>query len=660
MDNQLDRIQLLKLPSAPSSPELQSTSDDLVPSDSNASSNALDLARVRRLNLAARALSASSSAHRLLDPSLIVTSLEEAHLLEGKSSEDDALREPSAQEQELEWLVVGKAATQTYGLILNTLLDQIIPLTDDIGYWDEILGSYRYASLYTLQISPLRFHSWAYDVYEDVRQRLQSARTFNGEGYEVGLSSVTGRWRQFYKLVKSSVRARSLRDMQSKVLSPLTRGRLEASTKRKYLKRVRELSASGLGILMDEGMVFDVNDEGSISSKDQSHNGDEWISVVSKSVALMETVLQNVTTIDFGTSDLEDSIFQNVEDDPEASRLDLTHSRTVLLATRLKHILNYYIPTHIASTKELTHEYGKPSRLIRYWLPGLALVLSSSTLLRVFVHRKAAIITWIRDLGTTTIDFWTNWVVDPVRKVIGTIRHDKDSEIAIMSKESLQGDRASLERMVVDFATDNPNNDTGVPLSASELADVRAKVKEGDLTPVLRAYEKDLRKPFVGTIKGDLIRALLIQIQKTKVDVEVAVGGIDNLLKSQELVFGFVGLTPGILVCFSLARWLSGVFSNHNSKAQSSKQGSMVRVLRNIDRILIGSTPSANGVLSYKDHGMLLCEVHILRQRAKRILPGDIYGEFLEEIRDLIDLRTGIERQMHIVGRIRWAYARWL
>jgi nuclear-control-of-ATPase protein 2 len=63
-------------------------------------------------------------------------------------------------------------------------------------------------------------------------------------------------------------------------------------------------------------------------------------------------------------------------------------------------------------------------------------------------------------------------------------------------------------------------------------------VKEGDLTPVLRAYERDLRSPFVGTVRGDLVRALLIQIQKTKVDVEIAISGINSLLKSQELVFG--------------------------------------------------------------------------------------------------------------------------
>jgi len=101
--------------------------------------------------------------------------------------------------------------------------------------------------------------------------------------------------------------------------------------------------------------------------------------------------------------------------------------------------------------------------------------------------------------------------VEPTKKVIGTIRHDEESEVSILSKRSLEGDRASLERMVV----------------------------EGDLTLVLRAYEKDMQKPLLGTIRGNLIRALLIQVQKTKVDVEVAMSGIDSILKSQELLFGY-------------------------------------------------------------------------------------------------------------------------
>ena len=228
-----------------------------------------------------------------------------------------------------------------------------------------------------------------------------------------------------------------------------------------------------------------------------------------------------------------------------------------------------------------------------------------------------------------------------------------------MSKDSLKGDKASLERMVMAFAVDNPDTPNGTNYTEGQLAEIRAKVGEGDLTPVLKAYEKDLRRPFVGTVRGDLIRALLIQIQKTKVDVEFALGGIDNLLKSQELVFGFVGITPGVLICIGLCQWLRGSFAGRKGRLQGRKQGSMIRHLRNIDRVLSASTPQ-NNMLSYKEHGLLLCEVHVLRQKAAKVLPGVFYQDFLEEVNDLIELRTGVERQLRVVERIRWAYAKYL
>ena len=114
-----------------------------------------------------------------------------------------------------------------------------------------------------------------------------------------------------------------------------------------------------------------------------------------------------------------------------------------------------------------------------------------------------------------------------------------------MSKRSLEGDRDSLERMVVEFAIANPENATGssAKLSDAQIADIRAKVREGDLTPVLKAYEKDLASPFKGTLRGNLIQALLIQIQKTKVDVEVRIQMIIAVLQVQ------TGIPPSLILC---------------------------------------------------------------------------------------------------------------
>ena len=451
----------------------------------------LDLAHSLEIQAAIKMLSTASSSRTLLHPSTICATLSQISgtfaLNDGESRVD------SAQLQELKWLLVSKAATQIYGIILNALLEQTIPLGSEIGYWDQVLGSYRYIGLYTLQMSPLRIWYWAIDIYGDAWLRLQRIRNPGEDAEESRMMSVTDRWRQFYALVKDSVRDRSLANTQSKVLSPLTMSRLEAKSKKNHLKRLREMSASGLGILMDEGMIFDTDEEAPVSIIDSSNSKEEWRSVVSKSISLMETVLQNINTLELGASEFEEIVFMNVDDDSQLSKHHSTGneslSRVTRLAIRLQEILRVHMPTYINSSAELATEYRRPSCLIRYWLPVLALSLTSGTLLRILVNRKAAIVTWIRELGTTSLDFWTNWVIEPMKKVVRTIRHDKDSEIAIMSRASLKGDRDSLERMVVDFARDNPNISTGLPLSDPEISAIRAKVREGDLTPVLRAYE---------------------------------------------------------------------------------------------------------------------------------------------------------------------------
>jgi nuclear-control-of-ATPase protein 2 len=148
-------------------------------------------------------------------------------------------------------------------------------------------------------------------------------------------------------------------------------------------------------------------------------------------------------------------------------------------------------------------------------------------------------------------------------------------------------------------------------------------------------------------------------VQKTKVDLEVAMTGIDSLLKSQELVFGFVGLTPGLFVSVAVIRYLKGTLFGRSSQRQRHKAGRAVRIFRNVDRILTEARPTENNVLSYKDHGLLLCELHVLRSLATKLMPREIEREFLEDVDDLANVR-GIQVQARALERIRWAYARWL
>ena len=644
IDAQLDQLQFDDATSRPASSILRRASIDpgyFPPQDDNS-------LRVYELQSLIRRLSASPTKSLFLSPtrSRLKSALEKTVQTLHREEEKEE-RGIDHYELQLEWCAVGKAAAQTYGFVLGALLEEILPLSSDIWYWDEVLDSRTYIGLYTAQIAPLKFWIWSAGVYQDAQERFR--QVVSGEDAQI-YKSVTARWRQFYGLVRETMRDRSAMESQARFMSPVNEARLEARNKQKNLKKLRDLSASALGLLTDECFSFEM-DELEVAVETG------WQQNLSKSVILMDAVLQRLTSFpNLTVHDVEEQSFNHVDDYVDGQGPDW--DQPPALANHLLEILCERIPTYETTIHRQTKENGKPSRILRYWMPATALLLSSGTILRIFFQRREAIITWIRELGSTVVDFWYNWILEPFRNLIGTIRHDKDSEIAIISKESLQGDRASLERMVVDFAVDNPGNESGQPLNEQGISEIRSKVREGDLTPVLKAYERDLRKPFVGAIRGELVRALLIQIQKTKVDVEVAIGGIDALLKSQELVFGLVGLTPSILICLAVSRYIMQMFSGRRERGQ--KHSRMNRVLRNIDRVLTLSRPNANHSIPYKDRGLLLCEIHILRQIGQAALPAGVRRDFLEDINDLVESRAGNSRQLKIVDRIRWAYGKYM
>ncbi|KAH7138931.1 ATP synthase regulation protein NCA2-domain-containing protein [Dendryphion nanum] len=650
IDSQLDRVQL----SATKPGESFYISADEARDTSRA-------ARITQLQLLIKSLSTTSSSKSSLVPAQrILSILDQAEISTACSTcsqlleQDDsgAFDHPdSSYEHELEWLLLSKATTQAYGAVLSTILEQTIPLEDDIWYWDDVLSTYRFAGLYSIQTSPIRLYRWSLDIYEDVR--LRGGALANG-------------WRQFYDLVKDAVKERSIADIQRRVISPLALVRNEGRRKRAALRRTRLVNANALGILLGEGLSNESIHEDGLQTPGQfgtQDNRHKWKTTITKNISLMDAVIHNVNDTDLPVDKFDESVGSYTQDDHFYELHEQPGDRNIIslkpseVTDRLRNLLTRALPTYSTNFQAVVTENGKPSRLIRYWLPASLLFVSSGTILRIVVNHKEEILTWIREFGHTVIDFWYNWVVEPTKKIIGTIRHDESSEVSILSKRSLEGDRESLQRMVVDFAVAHPE---GPALNESQIADIRTKVREGDLTHVLKAYEKDMQRPIMGALRGNLINALLIQIQKTKVDVDVAMSGIDTILKSQELLFGFIGLTPGVLVSVGVYRWLRGMFSNRSSLHRWAKQGQLLLILRNIDRILVSANPTEFGEISYRDHGLLLCEVHLLRQSASSILPRRIFHDFLVEIDELVDVRSGLERQRKVVERIRWAYSKWL
>lgn len=73
----------------------------------------------------------------------------------------------------------------------------------------------------------------------------------------------------------------------------------------------------------------------------------------------------------------------------------------------------------------------------------------------------------------------------------------------------------------------------------------------------MRTYESELKHPIRNMINGQLARALLIQVQKLKVDTESAMLELDQILRANELNVALIAAIPAILVAGVILHFVS-------------------------------------------------------------------------------------------------------
>jgi nuclear-control-of-ATPase protein 2 len=61
--------------------------------------------------------------------------------------------------------------------------------------------------------------------------------------------------------------------------------------------------------------------------------------------------------------------------------------------------------------------------------------------------------------------------------------------------------------MTVDYARDHSL------LSDTDLAQLPSRVRDGDLSIILQAYESSIRSPIKSVVAGDMLRLILIQVR---------------------------------------------------------------------------------------------------------------------------------------------------
>ena len=210
------------------------------------------------------------------------------------------------------------------------------------------------------------------------------------------------------------------------------------------------------------------------------------------------------------------------------------------------------------------------------------------------------------------------WIYVPAMRLLDTLRAGRKERALLVRRDSLVADEQSLERMVEALGRDT------LHMNASQLAALAERTRTGDLTQVWQVYESAMRAPLRGFLSGSLLRTLLIQVQKAKVDLEVALSGIDWLLKSQELLLGAVGLAPALALVYLLyaglrrsVRWVSGRKLSLHASGIVQARFEAWQALRHADKLCADDADDASK-LGYLllDASTLRTALHILIRHA--------------------------------------------
>ncbi|CAH9100124.1 unnamed protein product [Cuscuta epithymum] len=156
---------------------------------------------------------------------------------------------------------------------------------------------------------------------------------------------------------------------------------------------------------------------------------------------------------------------------------------------------------------------------------------------------------WLCEAKESTVSFWNGHVEQPILSIRDELFQTfRKREKGAIELEEVQITANSLHRMLRAFSEQTKGDKLPEDATDNEMLEV-----------VMERYEKELMHPIQNLLSGELARALLIQVQKLKLDIEEAMLELDQILRANEINFAILAALPAfflsVLVMMLLRAW---------------------------------------------------------------------------------------------------------
>ncbi|KAI7731821.1 hypothetical protein M8C21_026145 [Ambrosia artemisiifolia] len=222
----------------------------------------------------------------------------------------------------------------------------------------------------------------------------------------------------------------------------------------------------------------------------------------------------------------------------------------------------------------LVAKHQKPRKVTQHWVRytvgAVGVTFFSLWLLR---HSRLAgssdIDNWILDAKESVTAFMTDHVEQPLLAIRDELFETfRKRHRGVMELEEVQLTSSSLHRMLLAFSEQTKGQKFPANASDQEMLEI-----------VMGRYEKELMHPIQNLLGGELARAMLIQIQKLKLDIETAMLELNQILRANEINFAILAALPAFFLSLVVLMLLRAWFKQ-DTRAEG--RGRIARVQRRL------------------------------------------------------------------------------
>ncbi|KAL5766206.1 hypothetical protein ACOSP7_016823 [Xanthoceras sorbifolium] len=231
------------------------------------------------------------------------------------------------------------------------------------------------------------------------------------------------------------------------------------------------------------------------------------------------------------------------------------------------HKLDEYISQVVA-------KHQKPRKITLYWTSYTCGAIGMS-ICSIWLVRHSSLMgspdleNWICEAKDSTVGFFRDHVEQPLLAIRDELFETfRKRHKGMMDIEEVQLTSNSLHRMLLAFSEHTKGQKFPENASDQELLEI-----------VMSRYEKELMHPIQNLLSGELARALLIQVQKLKLDIETAMLELNQILRANEINFAILAALPAFFLSLILLMLVRAWFKQ-DSKAEG--RGRVARIQRRL------------------------------------------------------------------------------